>query len=200
MIESKRAAPGEGDPLESNDLLAGKIKSFHTSIANETQSGLGLRAHFDRAVDLLEQKAALATDIAEARGDGLDPGVLLVAANQVLTAAGLRPAHFGKPAAVVISAELTGSNNCDCESYGISTTGHAPVLAMCRELLLAGCGPDQALEIYRAGALSLRIRSIGQAARLVVQNSENGRPHFRLARPERRGAAPPVRQNGRRAV
>jgi hypothetical protein len=39
MSESERAAPGEGSPPESSDdLLAGKINSFHTSIANEPQA------------------------------------------------------------------------------------------------------------------------------------------------------------------
>jgi hypothetical protein len=94
MTANKRAAPDESGPLESNDLLAGKISSLHTSIANETQSGSGLRAHFDRAVDLLGQKAALAADIAEwrdqARGDGLVPNILLGLAREYLRDAAQR--------------------------------------------------------------------------------------------------------------
>jgi uncharacterized protein (UPF0335 family) len=79
MSESERAAPGEsGPPESSDDLLAGKINSL----------GSGLRTHFDRAVELLEQKTALLTDIAEwrgeARGDGLDSGVLLRLAREHL--------------------------------------------------------------------------------------------------------------------
>src|ERR1700736_6008891 len=46
----------------------------------------GLRSHFDRAVNLLEQKAALAADIAEwrdqARSDGLDAAALLQIAKE----------------------------------------------------------------------------------------------------------------------
>jgi uncharacterized protein (UPF0335 family) len=48
----------------------------------------GLRIHFDRAVELLQQKAALAADITEwrgqASGDGLDAGVILRLAREYL--------------------------------------------------------------------------------------------------------------------
>jgi uncharacterized protein (UPF0335 family) len=53
-----------------------------------SNSNKGLRSHFDRAVDLLEQKAALAADIAEwrdqARSDGLDAAALLQIAKEQL--------------------------------------------------------------------------------------------------------------------
>ena len=53
-----------------------------------SNSNKGLRSHFDRAVDLLEQKAALAADIAEwrdqARSDGLDAAALLQIAKEHL--------------------------------------------------------------------------------------------------------------------
>jgi hypothetical protein len=97
--------------------------------------------------------------------------------------------------ASVISAELIGSTECRCQTYGIRTSAYAPALAMCRELLSAGCSPDQAIEIYRAGVLVLRVRSIGAAADLVVEDSQHGRPRFRLARPGRRGAALPMRKS-----
>jgi hypothetical protein len=76
--------------------------------------------------------------------------------------------------ASVISAELIGSTECRCETYSISTSAYAPALALCRALVHAGCNPDQALEVYRAGVLALRIRSIGEAADLVVEDSQNG--------------------------
>jgi hypothetical protein len=45
-----------------------------------SNSNKGLRSHFDRAVDLLGQKAALAADITEwrdqAQSDGLDAAVI----------------------------------------------------------------------------------------------------------------------------
>jgi hypothetical protein len=47
-----------------------------------SNSNKGLRSHFDRAVVLLEEKAALAADITEwrdqARSDGLDAAALLL--------------------------------------------------------------------------------------------------------------------------
>jgi hypothetical protein len=96
-----------------------------------------------------------------------------------------------KQPAPAITAELIGATRC--EAQGIVATGYAPVLTMCRELLAAGFSPDAALAVYRRGILTLRIRSIAAGARLAVEDSENGRPQFRLARPERRGAAPPMR-------
>jgi hypothetical protein len=53
---------------------------------NNKQSSL--RSHFDRVVDLLEHKAALSSDFANwrgrARGDGLDPIVLIKLAREHL--------------------------------------------------------------------------------------------------------------------
>jgi hypothetical protein len=100
------------------------------------------------------------------------------------------------PLSIFLTAKLIGSRRCDCESYGICTVGHAPVLALCRELIAAGANPDMSLAIYRGEVLALRIRSIGEAAELVVEDSQNGCPRFRLVRPARRGAASPMRKNG----
>jgi hypothetical protein len=109
----------------------------------------------------------------------------------------LRSAYRKRPM-LEIFAELTGSNRCDCQSYGISTSGHARVLAACRELLAAGVDPDSALSVYRNGVLALRIRPIRAGARLAVEDGETGIPKFRLARLERRGAASPARQTAPR--
>jgi hypothetical protein len=95
----------------------------------------------------------------------------------------------GKPPA--ISAKLTGANRC--EALGIIGVGYSPVLVLCRQMLAAGISPDEALDVYRAGMLALRIRAIGEAARLSVEDHKNGVPKFRLARPQRDGAAPLVR-------
>ena len=96
------------------------------------------------------------------------------------------------PSCPVISAQLTGSHRC--EALGIVAIGHAPVLTLCRELLAAGIDPNSALDVFRGGLLALRVRSVGRAARLAVEDNENGRPQFRLARRPRRGAAPPMRK------
>jgi hypothetical protein len=107
-----------------------------------------------------------------------------------------KTSHSEYPRAISLTAELIGSRCCDCESHGIRTVGHAPGLAMCRELLAAGVNPDTALAIFRKGVLALRIRSIREGASLTVEDTESGTPRFRLARPPRRGAASPVRKNG----
>jgi hypothetical protein len=81
-------------------------------------------------------------------------------------------------------AELTGSDTCI--SAGHTVRAHAPVLAMCRQLLAAGLDPDQAMEVYRGATLALRVRSIGEAAKLEI----NSHGTAFVARRERRTASP----------
>jgi hypothetical protein len=101
----------------------------------------------------------------------------------------------------VIVATLTGSDTATAE--GISVTGPSPVLALCRKLIDAGYDPALPLVAYRGGTLALRIRSIGEAARLEIRGDGVGfRPSAKM------GAAPPIapnapartRQRGRRAA
>jgi hypothetical protein len=80
-----------------------------------------------------------------------------------------------------IRGELTGSDTCT--TVGLTVRSHAPVLAMCRQLLAAGLNPDQALEVYRGATLALRIRSIGEAAQLTVKDDSRGTPRFVAFRP-----------------
>jgi hypothetical protein len=76
-----------------------------------------------------------------------------------------------------IIAELAGSRTAT--AAGVTATGNAPVLALCRRLLEAGHDPASALEAYRGKIPCLRVRSIGEAAKLTVrENGGNGRPHF----------------------
>ena len=94
----------------------------------------------------------------------------------------------------VIPAELTGSDTCT--SAGITAQGHAPVLALCRALLAQGLDPDAALTVYRNGAEALRIRRIGEAAKLTVRDDDRG-PRFRRWEPSQsRAEAAPMRSNG----
>jgi hypothetical protein len=97
-----------------------------------------------------------------------------------------------------ISATLTASTRC--EALGIVVDDHAPVLTLCRQLLAQGIDPNATLVVYRSGIVALRVRSISQAARLAVDDDEQGRPRFRQRRPQRRGAAPLVQKNDRRAA
>jgi hypothetical protein len=97
-----------------------------------------------------------------------------------------------------ITAELSGANRC--EAQGIVATGTAPALILCRQLLQAGVNPDKSLDVYRQGTLALRIRRIGEGAKLAVKDDNRGVPRFRPYRegPDGRGRAacgeaPPMR-------
>jgi hypothetical protein len=94
-----------------------------------------------------------------------------------------------------LTAGLTGSHGC--EALGIVATGHAPVLRLCTLLINAGYDPAARLEVRRGATLALTVRSLGEGARLTVEDNRNGRPRFRLARQARNGAALPTRKNGR---
>jgi hypothetical protein len=93
-----------------------------------------------------------------------------------------------------ICAELIGSSRCDAE--GLSARGYAPVFQLCRELVAAGFNPACSLEAWRGQTFCLRIRSIGEAARLTIEDDGNGTPRIRRwrNRPETYGAGSPVAQ------
>jgi hypothetical protein len=76
-----------------------------------------------------------------------------------------------------IRAELF-SADC-CTGLDLKARGAAPVLALCRKLVEAGHDPALALEAYRGETLCLRIRSIGEAAGLTVEDGHHGTPRFR---------------------
>ena len=98
--------------------------------------------------------------------------------------------------AKAIFAELIGSNTCT--AAGVTVVDHAPVLASCRVLVTAGQDPNRPLHAYRGGVLCLCVRSIGEGARLTVEDDPHGRPRLRRwrNRVQRYGAAPLVRQIG----
>jgi hypothetical protein len=99
----------------------------------------------------------------------------------------MHPIPRQTPNRQLIRAELAWDDTCT--AAGIVVRANAPVLAMCRQLLAAGLEPDTALEVYRAGTLALKVRSIGEAAHLTVKTSGNGTPMFAVAR-EGAGASP----------
>jgi hypothetical protein len=74
-----------------------------------------------------------------------------------------------------IRAELIGSDRAEAAS--ITAGSSAPVLALCRSLIAAGLDPDAALEVYRRGVLTLRVRSLGAGAALTVRE-DRGTPEF----------------------
>jgi hypothetical protein len=98
--------------------------------------------------------------------------------------------------AQAIVAELIGSNTCT--AAGITVVDHAPMLALCRALVTAGQDSNRPLHAYRGHVLCLCVRSIGEGARLTVEDDRHGRPRLRRwrNRARRYGAAPLARQIG----
>src|SRR6516162_10609725 len=93
-----------------------------------------------------------------------------------------------------IRAEIVGQTQAT--ACGVTVTGrNAPVLALCRALVEAGHDPATPLEAWRGSTLCLRVRSIGEGARLTVEDDRRGRPRLRRWRNRGQGygAAPPVR-------
>jgi hypothetical protein len=78
-----------------------------------------------------------------------------------------------------IRAELSGADTCSAS--GITAQSPSPVLALCRKLIDAGHNPATPLEAYRGDVLALRIRSIGEAARLEINGEGTGfRPRSKI--------------------
>ena len=98
--------------------------------------------------------------------------------------------------AKAIFAELIGSNTCT--AAGVTVVDHAPAFALCRALVTAGQDSNRPLHAYRGDVLCLCVRSIGEGARLTVEDDRHGRPRPRRwrNRPRRYGAAPLARQIG----
>jgi hypothetical protein len=92
-----------------------------------------------------------------------------------------------------LTGSIVGSDRCVVA--GISIRASSPVLAVCRQLVAAGCDPDLGLELYRDDTLCLIIGSIGTAAALEINPKSTGFIGARAVR-----AAPPMRQNGPRAA
>jgi hypothetical protein len=76
-----------------------------------------------------------------------------------------------------IAAALTGSDTC--AALGLIAKSGAPVLVLCRKLIEAGHDPATPLEAYRGDTLCLRVRRIGEAARLRMDTDKTGRPVFK---------------------
>jgi hypothetical protein len=77
---------------------------------------------------------------------------------------------------MTIRAEISGNT---CSALGVTARGSAPILALCRKLIEAGHDPATPLDAYRGDTLCLKVRSIGEGARLRV--SSDGTTFQRLA-------------------
>ena len=97
-----------------------------------------------------------------------------------------------------VRADLIGADTA--VAAGITATGHAPLLTLCRRLVEAGHDPSTPLEAYRGTTLCLRARSIGAGARLTVREGFDGKPRFATYRPapdgrQSCGGQPPTQPN-----
>jgi hypothetical protein len=91
------------------------------------------------------------------------------------------------PEAQPIRAVIFGSSRA--VAGGVSARGHAPVLSLCRALIEAGHDPNTPLEAYRGTTLCLKVRGIGECARLTVkETTRDGKPRFVTYRPGPDGA------------
>jgi hypothetical protein len=91
-----------------------------------------------------------------------------------------------------LRGSLVGADRCAIP--GFTATSATPILALCRTLLAAGFDPATPMECYRGNTLAVRVHSIGQAARLTVQDNRLGRPVFARWRDRAAsdGASPPI--------
>jgi hypothetical protein len=74
--------------------------------------------------------------------------------------------------ATAIRAELIGSDRA--MALGIEVNANAPVLELCRKLIAGGHDPAAPLHAYRGLTLCLKVRSIGEGARLRINGSGVG--------------------------
>ena len=68
--------------------------------------------------------------------------------------------------------QLSGSDKAS--ALGIEIQAPSAVLALCRKLVAAGHDPREPLEAYRGNTLALKVRSIGEGARLVINGNGIG--------------------------
>jgi hypothetical protein len=71
-----------------------------------------------------------------------------------------------------IVAKLSDSDTA--AALGLTAQSSSPVLALCRKLVESGHDPDRPLHAYWGDALCLRVRSIGEAARLEINAKGTG--------------------------
>jgi hypothetical protein len=92
-----------------------------------------------------------------------------------------------------IRAELIGDSTAI--AAGVTAHGRAPVLELCRRLVAAGHDSYLQLEAYRSDVLALTVRSIGDGAKLTVDESHGCRfVRFRREGQQTPDLASPMRQ------
>jgi hypothetical protein len=97
-----------------------------------------------------------------------------------------------------IIAQLSSDTIASVAGSTIAVHIGSPVLALCRKLVEAGYPSSAEVECYRGETLSLRVRSIGEAAGLYVAATTTGRPVFR--REHNRAPASPMHRSKPAAI
>jgi hypothetical protein len=78
------------------------------------------------------------------------------------------------------NAIIALSSDSIATALGFTVTAGAPVLALCRKLVESSTyASSTPLNAYRGDTLSLKVRSIGEAAELRMDTATNGSPLFR---------------------
>src|SRR5215831_13917574 len=72
-----------------------------------------------------------------------------------------------------LRAQLTGNDLCTAP--GVTVRSASPVLGLCRKLIEAGHDPATPLHAHRGSMLALKILSIGEGAKLTVEDNHLGR-------------------------
>jgi hypothetical protein len=80
------------------------------------------------------------------------------------------------PQAAPLRADFIGDT---CTAAGLTASGHAPALRLCRELITAGHDPTTVLHVYRGEVLALIVRTIGKGALFTVEDDRRGTPRLR---------------------
>jgi hypothetical protein len=93
-----------------------------------------------------------------------------------------------------IHAKILGVDTA--AARGLVVRGAAPTLTLCRALVGAGHDPATPMLVYRGAVLCLSIRTIGEGARLTVEDRPSGGKPPRFIRyrpmPDRAEGSPPI--------
>jgi hypothetical protein len=71
-----------------------------------------------------------------------------------------------------IRAVLTGDDRC--AALGLTAQSASPVILPCQRLVNAGHDPNRPRHAYRGSTLALRVRSVGEGARLEINHHGTG--------------------------
>jgi hypothetical protein len=82
----------------------------------------------------------------------------------------------------MVRVDLAGSDTASVACGLTVRSLRSPVIRLCRKLVAAGHDPAEPAEAYRGSTLCLHIRSIGEAAELMIKEGDQT-PRFYKFRP-----------------